>query len=101
MWDPSYTKSEVIINKDTYFMKHTYRAAIEAVRATLLALHQIKANKFKHFYSVIRPPGHHSGLKSQPHGFCFLNSIAITAEYAIRQKMASKIAIVDWDAHHG
>ena len=52
-------------------------------------------------YAVIRPPGHHSGWKSQPHGFSFLNNIALAVHKTIKSKKARKIAIVDWDVHHG
>jgi histone deacetylase 6 len=40
-------------------------------------------------------------MKSQPHGFSFFNNIAIAANYLIQNKLAKKIVIVDWDAHHG
>lgn len=50
---------------------------------------------------MVRPPGHHSGLKSQPHGFSFFNNIALAAYQTIATKKAKKIAIVDWDVHHG
>jgi len=49
----------------------------------------------------VRPPGHHSGLKAQPHGFSFLNNIAIGAHKIIKDKKVKRIAIVDWDVHHG
>jgi acetoin utilization deacetylase AcuC-like enzyme len=50
---------------------------------------------------MVRPPGHHSGLKSQPHGFSFFNNIALAAYQTIAEKKGRKIAIVDWDVHHG
>jgi len=50
---------------------------------------------------MVRPPGHHSGLKSQPHGFSFFNNIALAVYQTIATKKAKKIAIVDWDVHHG
>lgn len=50
---------------------------------------------------MVRPPGHHSGLKNQPHGFCFFNNIAVAANYLITSKKANQVAIVDWDVHHG
>jgi acetoin utilization deacetylase AcuC-like enzyme len=49
----------------------------------------------------VRPPGHHSGLKSQPHGFSFLNNVGIASKYLLSTKKAEKIAIIDWDVHHG
>lgn len=49
----------------------------------------------------MRPPGHHSGLKSQPHGFSFLNNVAIASKFLLSTKKTGKIAIIDWDVHHG
>jgi acetoin utilization deacetylase AcuC-like enzyme len=50
---------------------------------------------------MVRPPGHHSGLKTQPHGFSFFNNISLAANYLTTIKNVKKIVIVDWDAHHG
>lgn len=82
-------------------MKHTYQAAIAAVKTSLLAIGAILSKQYRYAYVVIRPPGHHSGLKNQPHGFSFFNNVAITAEYVLNSSQFQKIAIVDWDAHHG
>ena len=49
---------------------------------------------------LVRPPGHHSGMKSQPHGFSFFNNISIAANYYV-QNSSKKVAILDWDIHHG
>ena len=89
------------INTDTYYMKHTYQAAIAAVKTSLLAIDAILSKQYRYAYAVIRPPGHHSGLKNQPHGFSFFNNVGIAAEYALKSNQFQKIAIVDWDAHHG
>lgn len=50
--------------------------------------------------AIIRPPGHHA-MKSEFCGYCFLNNVAIAAEIALKNNLASKILIVDWDVHHG
>ena len=83
MWDQMCKKSELYINKDTYYMKETYRAAFEAVKTTLYAVLIILKGIKRYAFAVIRPPGHHSGLKSQPHGFSFFNNVAIASEYLI------------------
>jgi len=49
---------------------------------------------------LIRPPGHHSGLKNQPHGFSFFNNVAIGANYFV-SKTKKNAVIIDWDIHHG
>jgi len=54
----------------------------------------------KSSFCLTRPPGHHA-YASKPSGFCFLNNAAITAKYLLKNKLASKVAIVDWDVHHG
>ena len=79
MWDEGYKKSEMYINTDTYYMKHTYTAALAAVKTTLIALKIIQSGTFQHAFAVVRPPGHHSGLKAQPHGFSFFNNAAVAA----------------------
>jgi acetoin utilization deacetylase AcuC-like enzyme len=52
-------------------------------------------------FAIVRPPGHHAGLKSQPHGFCFLNNVGLGAKYAQKKYNKERILILDWDAHHG
>lgn len=66
-----------------------------------MAMNYLIKNKCNYFYSVIRPPGHHSGMKSQPHGFSFYNNLAIAANYWLQNNKNKKIAILDWDVHHG
>ena len=51
--------------------------------------------------ALIRPPGHHSGLKSQPHGFSFFNNLALSVNHILQNNLAKKVAIIDWDVHHG
>ena len=91
----------MFINIDTYFMKDTYLAALEAARTTIIAADSLTSNSASNCFAMVRPPGHHSGLKSQPHGFSFFNNIAAAAHYLIKSKKANKVAIVDWDVHHG
>lgn len=85
-------------------MKETFKAACSAVLAALVAVDIILRRDFSFSFAMIRPPGHHSGMKSQPHGFSFLNNIAIAAEYCkknMSKDQHCRLAIVDWDAHHG
>jgi acetoin utilization deacetylase AcuC-like enzyme len=53
-----------------------------------------------HAVALIRPPGHHA-CQHREMGFCFLNSVAVAARYAIEQGHATKVLILDWDIHHG
>ena len=101
MWDPSSNRSEMYINKDTYYGKNTYLSALAAAKTTIAATDYLFQHKNCVSFSVVRPPGHHSGLKSQPHGFSFMNNIAIAAHKVIKDNKAKRIAIIDWDVHHG
>lgn len=89
------------INTDTYFMKDTYIAALEAARTTIIAAEDLSNFKNRNSFAIVRPPGHHSGLKSQPHGFSFFNNVGLAANYLRDKKEVRKLAIVDWDVHHG
>lgn len=78
----------------------TYRAALMAAGAVLNACDAVAQRRVRHAFCAVRPPGHHA----QPHramGFCFFNNIAIGARYLQRQYGLNRIAIVDWDIHHG
>jgi histone deacetylase 6 len=101
MWDPNCKKNDLFINGDTYYGINTYRAAFEAVRVTVAAMTQLLHHNCSSFYSIVRPPGHHSGMKSMPHGFCFFNNIAMAAHHALNSGKVKRVAILDWDAHHG
>jgi acetoin utilization deacetylase AcuC-like enzyme len=101
MWDPDAKRTEMYINVDTYYCQNTYKAALAAAKTTITATDYILSHTRASSFAVIRPPGHHSGLKSQPHGFSFLNNIALAAHKSLKSKAVSRIAIVDWDVHHG
>lgn len=51
-------------------------------------------------YALCRPPGHHC-TRDFPNGFCLLNNVAVAAEYALGAGFAQRVAILDWDVHHG
>jgi acetoin utilization deacetylase AcuC-like enzyme len=84
MWYEGIKKPEMFINIDTYFMKDTFKAAFEAVRSTLIGVNMVLKGYYNQLFSIVRPPGHHSGFKSQPHGFSFFNNVAIATEFAIK-----------------
>ena len=74
-------------------------AALSAGMATQ-AIADVMSGKFDNAYSLSRPPGHHS-LPDFPNGFCLLNNIAIGTEEIIANHGAERVAILDWDVHHG
>lgn len=64
------------------------------------ALGQVLRGELSNAYALSRPPGHHC-LPDQPMGFCLLANIAIAIEAALAEGLATKIAVLDWDVHHG
>ena len=99
MWHEGIKKPEMFINIDTYFMKDTFEAAIQAAATALYSSQLLLKKNASHTFALVRPPGHHSGLKSQPHGFSFFNNVALAASRLASHK--KKVAIFDWDVHHG
>ncbi|OCC14577.1 Deacetylase [Dissulfuribacter thermophilus] len=78
----------------------TFEASLYAVGACLKGVDLIEAGEAKYVFCCVRPPGHHAEAEI-PLGFCFLNNVAITARYWQSVYGREKIAIIDWDAHHG
>ncbi len=74
-------------------------AALSAGLVTTAA-EQVLNGHARNAYALSRPPGHHC-LPDWPNGFCLLANIAIAIESVFKQKLAKKIAVVDWDVHHG
>ncbi|GIX43472.1 MAG: histone deacetylase [Leptospiraceae bacterium] len=87
------------LDGDTPISKYSYEAAKLAAGSGLEAIDEIQNGNIESAILLVRPPGHHS-LKSRGMGFCLFNNIAIAARYAL-QKGFKKIAILDWDVHHG
>ena len=90
---------ERAIDSDTRCSRDSYRAAIKAVGAGIVALDGFKEGEFRRAFCAVRPPGHHA-TPTQAMGFCLFNNIAISARYA--QKIGyKKVMIIDFDVHHG
>lgn len=87
------------LDGDTPVGSESYRSALLAAGSGIQAIEEILQNKTKRVLLLVRPPGHHS-LKSKGMGFCIFNNIAIAAKYAL-EKGFTKVAILDWDVHHG
>ena len=64
------------------------------------ALQDVLSGRLKNAYALSRPPGHHC-LPEMPNGFCLLANIAIAVETALAQRLTERVAVVDWDVHHG
>lgn len=78
--------------------KNSLISASIAAGSTLNLMKEILNNNVRHGIAIVRSPGHHAFI-SKASGFCFYNNVAISAKYGI--KCGKKIAIIDWDCHHG
>ncbi|XP_048655620.1 histone deacetylase 9 isoform X5 [Marmota marmota marmota] len=89
------------VDSDTIWNElHSSGAARMAVGCVIELASRVASGELKNGFAVVRPPGHHAE-ESAAMGFCFFNSVAITAKYLRDQLNISKILIVDLDVHHG
>jgi acetoin utilization deacetylase AcuC-like enzyme len=88
------------LDPDTIFGPGSLEAAVFAAGAVTSAVDAVIEGKCRRVFCLVRPPGHHA-RPGRAMGFCILNNIAIGAAYASRARKAGKIAIIDFDVHHG
>src|SRR5688572_14428101 len=88
------------IGMDTYTTPGSWDTARMAAGAAVRATEAVLAGQVSNAFALIRPPGHHA-TPMQPMGFCLLNNIAIAARHAQEVLGAERVAIVDFDVHHG
>jgi acetoin utilization deacetylase AcuC-like enzyme len=88
------------LGPDTYIMPGSWDAARMAAGAAATAVEAVLTGRVTNAFALIRPPGHHA-TPSQPMGFCLLNNIAIAARHALDTLGIERVAIVDFDVHHG
>jgi len=101
------------LDADTTMSRWTFEAALRAAGSVCEAVDKVVSGDYRNSFCAVRPPGHHAGPRgivncpndpTGSHGFCFLNNVAIGAAYArtmYRNDGIKKIAIVDFDVHHG
>jgi acetoin utilization deacetylase AcuC-like enzyme len=77
-----------------------YEIAALSAGLTTAALASVLAGEHRNAYSLSRPPGHHCE-PAGPQGFCLLANIAVAVEAALAAKTAGRVAVIDWDVHHG
>jgi acetoin utilization deacetylase AcuC-like enzyme len=90
----------VEIDPDTYMGPHSLNAALRAAGAVVLATDLVIAGEVANAFCNVRPPGHHAE-RSQAMGFCLFNSIAVGAAHALEAHGLERVAIIDFDVHHG
>ena len=88
------------LDADTYFGKGSLNAAKRGVGANISAVNAVMSGDFNNAFSAIRPPGHHAETEKAM-GFCIFGNVAIAAKYAIENHKLKRVAVVDFDVHHG
>lgn len=85
---------------DTYATAETYDDALQAAGAACTIVDQVMTGRARNGFALIRPPGHHAGVGTSE-GFCIFNNVAVAARHAQAHYGAQRVAIVDYDVHHG
>ncbi|MHC2572468.1 histone deacetylase family protein [Rhizobium leguminosarum] len=88
------------IEADTYASNKSLQAALTGIGGAMAAVDDVFTGRADNVFVAARPPGHHAE-KMTAMGFCFFNNAAIAARHAQKTHGAERIAIVDWDVHHG
>jgi len=88
------------LDGDTSINQHSWKAALRAAGAAIAATDAVIAGELDNAFCAIRPPGHHA-RPSEPMGFCLFNNVAIAARHALAVRGLQRVAIVDFDVHHG
>lgn len=88
------------IEADTYASPKSLQAALTAIGGAMAAVDAVMTGEISNAFVAGRPPGHHAE-KSKAMGFCLFNTVAIAARHAQKKYGAERVAIVDWDVHHG
>lgn len=92
--------SHAQIDPDTAINVHTWDAALRAAGLALAATDAVVAGELQNAFCALRPPGHHA-CRDHAMGFCFLNNVAIAAKYALARHGLHRVAVIDFDVHHG
>ena len=88
------------IDPDTWLSPGSWEAALRAAGAGIEAVDAVANRRVANAFCAVRPPGHHA-TADQAMGFCLFNNIAIAARHALEAYGAERVAIVDFDVHHG
>lgn len=94
------TQGHFSLDPDTLMSPNTLTAAWAAAGAGLTAIDAVMSQQCRTAFCSVRPPGHHA-RPDQAMGFCFFNNVAIAATYAIEKYGLDRVAIIDFDVHHG
>ena len=88
------------LDGDTVVSPGSKNATKDAVGSIITAIDGVQNKEFKNAFCAVRPPGHHAE-KDKAMGFCIYNNVAVGANYLIEKYKYNKVAIIDFDVHHG
>ena len=88
------------LDGDTIISPGSKDATFDAVGSIIAAIDGVEKKEFRNAFCGVRPPGHHSS-QNKAAGFCILNSVSIGANYLLKKYKYKKVAIIDFDVHHG
>ena len=99
-WTPPRCPSRSSSATDAWTGPGTHDAMLLAAGGLMAATEAVLDGTFDNAFALLRPPGHHAE-RDAPMGFCLFNNTAIAARWAQRERGVERVAIVDWDVHHG
>jgi len=100
LYEMSPEEGIVWVEGDTAMGRHTLAAALRAAGAAVLGVDLLMSGKANKVFCGVRPPGHHAE-RARAMGFCFFNNVAIGAHHALTNHGLERVAIIDFDVHHG
>src|SRR5580693_7012651 len=100
IFDNAPTEGYAQLDPDTAMNPYSLNAARRAAGAGLLAVDEVMAGRSVNAFCAVRPCGHHA-TQARSMGFCIFNNVAVAAAHAIEKKGLERVAIVDFDVHHG
>ena len=93
-------KGLIFLDGDTIVSPGSKQATLDAVGSIIAAIDGVQSKEFQNAFCAVRPPGHHAE-KNKAMGFCIYNNVAVGAQYLLDKYKLNKVAIVDFDVHHG
>ena len=93
-------KGLVFLDGDTIVSPGSKQATLDAVGSIITAIDGVQSKELQNAFCAVRPPGHHAE-RNKAMGFCIYNNVAVGAQYLLDKYKLNKVAIVDFDVHHG
>ncbi len=94
------SEGQMFLDGDTIISPGSKDASYDAVSSIISAIDLVQKKKIKNAFCAVRPPGHHAEY-DKAMGFCIFNNVAVGANYLIQKHNFKKVAIIDFDVHHG